>query len=518
MRHALLLAAALGVAGCSGHAGTSVEKPAAGDPTTPGVTMTLYDGWAIVEDRRRIELPAGDGEVRFDGVPSLIDTSSVTIAGSSAKPPTFSEQELVPGQPTTAELITHSIGKQVTIGTAHGDIKGTLLAASSNALVVETEGGVRMVPLEGVSALSVDGKTPYGGRPALRWRVASSDKHSELVTATYRAMGLSWNASYAFVIDEEGERTDVSAWITIVNGSGGEFKDARIRLTTPTPVLTPIEQRAQPANGDAFGNGYGTLGNQQRIQNPNARNVNAVVAIDEQAPPPPVRPVQPTMNPPRAAENHSYWLNVPETVRAGGTTQIAYVPRAVAVPSRKVLVFDPIGAEGVWRGATVVTDPSFDKTSTAGVAEYEELENVEAVGLGKALPAGSARIFVRDEGGKLRFTGTSSLEHVGAGERIRLKMGSSTDVMGTRTQTDFALDTVNKRMVEEIEVVIENKAKTPRDVVVLERLARGDSWVISWTSLSEDEIEKDDARTIRVPMSLKPAEKRTFRYRVVYTW
>jgi hypothetical protein len=510
-----ILVLTLLLAGCGGHAAKHTATPSSGDPAAPGVTITLYDGWGIVEDRRRLDLPA-DGEVTFDGVPSLIDLRTTSVTATSADT-RFTDQELVRGEPSTGEMITNSLGKQVTVVTGHGQVNGVLRTASNDGLVVESDAGIRLVPVDDVLSLSIDG-SQWAGRPALRWHVKAPHAGKSLVTAIYRAMSLSWTASYAFVIDDEGDRTDVAAWITIANGSGAEFKNARVRLTTPSPQVSPLDAPAPAAQGTPMIIGQRTS-NQQRVAiNQNPRMGYAVVAMDPEPPPPPQQR-QPVPQPAREKqESHSYWLTIPETIRAGTTTQIAYVPNAMAVPSRRVLVFDPIGAEGVWRGATIVTDPGYNKTSTAGVAEYVEIENTVEGGLGKDLPAGDARVFMRDAEGKLHPTGTTTLEHVGAGDRIRLKLGSSTDVVGTRKQTDFSLDSFDHRMVEEIEITLENKAKTPRDVVVLDRLARGDSWTVSWSSIAEDEMEKDDARTIRVPMKLAPGEKRTFSYRVVYTW
>ena len=68
-------------------------------------------------------------------------------------------------------------------------------------------------------------------------------------------------------------------------------------------------------------------------------------------------------------------------------------------------------------------------------------------------------------------------------------------------------------MVEEFEIAVTSAAAEPRTVVVLERMARGDTWRVPWASRP---AEKEDARTIRFVVTVAPGATEKVRYRVIY--
>ena len=96
-----------------------------------------------------------------------------------------------------------------------------------------------------------------------------------------------------------------------------------------------------------------------------------------------------------------------------------------------------------------------------------------------------------------------------------VKLGSAFDVVGERRQVDFAIDTKGRWMEEEIEVKLRNHKAEPVEVIVKENLYRWSKWQIK---TSTHRYDKEDARTIHIPVTVAKDGETVVRYRVRYTW
>ena len=78
-----------------------------------------------------------------------------------------------------------------------------------------------------------------------------------------------------------------------------------------------------------------------------------------------------------------------------------------------------------------------------------------------------------------------------------------------------AADTARKVITEEIEVKLRNRKEEPVKVIVKENLYR---WV-NWRIVSSTHAyEKQDARTIHIPVNVPADKEVVVRYTVRYTW
>ena len=74
----------------------------------------------------------------------------------------------------------------------------------------------------------------------------------------------------------------------------------------------------------------------------------------------------------------------------------------------------------------------------------------------------------------------------------------------------------NERWVtESFEIKLRNQKDTPVTVIVKENMYRWSQWEITNAS---HKWEKQDSRTIHMPIDLKPGEEKTITYTVKYTW
>ena len=136
--------------------------------------------------------------------------------------------------------------------------------------------------------------------------------------------------------------------------------------------------------------------------------------------------------------------------------------------------------------------------------------------MGVPLPAGRVRVSKLDSAdGSLEFIGEDRIDHTPRNESILLKLGSAFDVVGERRQVDFSIDTSRRVITEEIEVKIRNRKEEPVRVIVKENLYRWSNWKIMSSSHAFD---KQDARTIHIPVSVGADKEAVVRYTVRYTW
>ena len=147
---------------------------------------------------------------------------------------------------------------------------------------------------------------------------------------------------------------------------------------------------------------------------------------------------------------------------------------------------------------------------------YLQLDNSEKVGLGIPLPAGRVRVYKADPADdSLQFVGEDVIQHTPKDEKVLVKLGSAFDIVGERKQTDFKVD-VNAHTAEEaFEITLRNHKKEAVEVIVKENLYRWLNWEII---ASSDKFEKQDSRTIHIPVTIAPDGTATVTYRVKYTW
>ncbi|HKI69492.1 MAG TPA: hypothetical protein VKA67_07885, partial [Verrucomicrobiae bacterium] len=117
--------------------------------------------------------------------------------------------------------------------------------------------------------------------------------------------------------------------------------------------------------------------------------------------------------------------------------------------------------------------------------------------------------------GQLEFVGEDMIDHTPRNETIRVTTGNAFDLVGERKQTDFHVDTNNKKMDESFEIKLRNRKKEPVTIRVIEHLYRWNNWEITEKS---DDFTKKDAQTIEFRVPVNPDEEKKLTYTVHYSW
>jgi hypothetical protein len=449
-------------------------------------------GYAVVRHEREIELKSGRNEVRFMDVAGLIDPTTVSFQSLSDPNGTrVVEQNFQFDLVSTDKLLRKFVDQPITVEQARGDkvetFSGTLLSTSGGLVLRQADGSVRTIPHNsGVLLPSLPGGLIT--RPTLVWDVAAKKPGKHIARVAYQTTGMTWwadyNLTYAEGADANSCRLDVGAWVSILNQSGAGYPDAKIKLIAGDvhrAPATPSPRLAKAMRAEAL-------------------------AADEAA----------GFAEKQFFEYHLYTLGRPSSLPNNSTKQIELFPSVAGVQCEKTLVY--YGQAGFYwgYGGSPVTDRNYGMTGNKKVDTYLSFKNEQANGMGIPLPSGRVRVSKLDSAdGSLEFIGEDRIDHTPKNETILLKLGSAFDVVGERRQLDYSIDTSRKVITEEIEVKLRNRKDEPVRVVVKENLYRWVNWKIT---ASTHAFEKQDARTIHIPVTVPADKEVVVRYSVRYTW
>jgi hypothetical protein len=324
-------------------------------------------------------------------------------------------------------------------------------------------------------------------KPTLDWTIETDRAGTVDAELAYVSGGFDWNADYNMV-QTDSSALDIIGWVTMVNSSGKEFENARVKLMAgDVNKIQPQGQMAKRqfvAMAGAVG-GYGGA--------------------------PPV--VEKTFD-----EYHLYTLQRPVTIHDQESKQVEFV-RAAGVKSDVIYVYDGAKIEANryqgWQPDMIRNDSSYGTLSNPKVWVMREFVNSESNHLGMPLPRGKVRFYRRDTDGRLEFTGEDNVDHTPKDEKIRVFTGAAFDLTGERKRTIFHNDMGRSTMDEGFEIKVRNHKKEKAEVRVVEHLYRCNTWEISTSSAP---YTKTDAQTVEFRIPLQPDEEKTITYAAHYTW
>lgn len=437
-------------------------------------------GYAMIRQERTLDVERGVSTVSFQDVAALLDPTTVRFQSITDPEGTrVLEQDYRFDLLSMDKMLERYIDKKIIF---QGQ-EMTLLSVAGGGMLLQGADG-RILFQEGYNGV-VFPSLAEGliTRPTLLWKLAADRGGSQETRITYQTGGITWWADYNLLFtpgaDENSGTLDVGAWVSILNQSGGSYEDATLKL------VAGDVNRAQPA---------------AQPQMMYARGAVMEMAMDK------------GFEEKAFFEYHLYTLGRPVTIPDRSTKQIELFDSTRGVPARKILLYD--GAAEFARFGGRHEDQNFGVSSNAKVEVYLEFENKKEHGLGIPLPSGRIRVNQTDEAdGTQEFIGEHVIDHTPQGEKVRIKLGNAFDVVGERRQVAF--ERGRNWMTETIEVTVRNRKKEPVEVVVQERLYR---WTNAEIQSINQKHEMLDARTMHVPVMLRPDEEKKVIYTVRYSW
>ena len=459
--------------------------PPAQDPATTTLddqaelAVTIYNSdIALVRDVRNLLIARGTSDLHFMDIAATVNPATVHFR-SLTEPSRVNvvEQNYEYDLLEPDKLLRKYVGREVTLvrtryegnTTRDEEVRARLLSYN-NAPIWEIDGEiVTGMPASHIKFPELPGN--LYSHPTLIWTLDNTGGTRHRVEASYLAGKLSWNADYVLTVARDDKTADVDGWVTVVNGSGTSFKNAKLQLVAGD--LNRVRQVLGRMEMDAM-----------------RKSVAEAAA--------------PAMSQEAFSDYHLYTLARKTTVNNSETKQVSMLG-ATAFPVQKRYVVE--GQAFYYHNAQHPGAPMKDV-----VQVFYQFKNEEKAGLGMPMPSGTVRVYQSDSKGGVQFVGEDRIDHTPKDETINLKIGNAFDVVCERKQTDFQKIAGNTYEVE-YEVTVRNHKAAPISVEVNEPI--GGTWRMLQSSHTWEKTSAWAAQ-FAVPVSADGAATLKYRVRVTY--
>ena len=481
----------------------SNADPAAFDPQDYVRQQTLNSeyaqqnplpGYGVVRENRQIQLNSGENIVKFTDVAAEIDPTTVSFQCLSApSAASVLEQNYEYDLVSADKLLGKYLGQEIQIIRRAGSgpaetLSGNLLSFDESTLVLQNaDGGVQVLArgpeIEAIQLAKSDEELIT--KPTLVWKISSNQAGPQMAQVTYQTSSLTWRADYNLTVNADENAADMGAWVTILNQSGASYPDSKLKLVA---------------------------GDVQRVHPPQYSMYRQAASLSDALAAAPAGFAEKSF-----FEYHLYTLGRTTSLANNSTKQIELFDPKLDIPIQKTYVYYGIPDE--LRFASY-DSPNWDQNlgsdSNKKVDVYLLLTNSEKNGLGIPLPAGRIRVYKRDpDDNEKEFIGEDVIHHTPKDEDVMAKLGSAFDIVGERRQTDFNVNYNGHVATESFEIKLRNHKTEAVHVIVKENLYRWVNWEITSSS---DAWEKQDSRTIHIPVDVPAGGEKTITYSVKYTW
>src|SRR5262247_2008762 len=217
---------------------TAATPPAAGQDTSTlddqtELSLTVYNSdLALVRDVRSIQLPRGTSDLHFMDIPATVHFRSLTEPSRVNVLEQNYEYDLLEPE----KLLRKYVGRDVTLVRLVQDGGDTKEEEVKARLLSYNNAPVWQIGNEIVTGLHADHirfpELPGNlySRPTLIWSLQNDGAAKHRVEAAYLATKLAWNADYVLTVARDDRSADVDGWVTVTNGSGTAFRNAKLQL------------------------------------------------------------------------------------------------------------------------------------------------------------------------------------------------------------------------------------------------------------------------------------------------
>lgn len=362
---------------------TTVAVP--GGATAQGdVAVTIYqNGQSLVQDTRKLSMPAGRSKQEFPDVSAQIRAETVTLTGPGIG---IVEQNFDYDLLTPAKLMEKAVGQMVTLirtnpaTGAEVRVPARVLAANGG-VVLQVGNTIEVLRDDGLPVRVIFDKVPPNlrARPTLSVTLESKGGLTP-TTLTYLTPGLGWTSDYVTLFDDAKQTIDVQGWVTLTNNTGTDYANANVLLVAGNPnagggrrkYMTPWN----PATGTI--DEAGTESNDRE----------------------------------RLGDYYLYPLAERTTIANAQQKQVSFLD-VKAAPARSTYEYN-----NGWLATN-------EAASASSVLKFS---TSRAGGLGDQLPAGTMRVYMRDKRGDPQFIGESMIEATPMGSQMSIRTGDAFDV------------------------------------------------------------------------------------------
>jgi len=443
------------------------------------VNITVYNSnLGLVRETRRLTLPSGRIALRFADVTAQIRPETVHLASLTAPSSLrILEQNYQYDLLNPAKLLDKFVGREITLvlrryqnnTESFEPVQATLLS-NNGGQVWRINGQIVINPTNISEMRFPDLPKNLVATPTLVWDLENSNTAMQTIEASYLTNGMNWRSDYVLLINADDTKGDIQGWVTLTNSSGTSFEDARLQLVAGN--VNRVSESMNYAAGVAM-----------------ARKAMDEAQFQEQG----------------FFEYHMYTLQRSATIRDNETKQVSLL-EAAGFDVKKEFVLN--GQRYYYTG---YNNPGQAIKEKVGV--YMQFRNSQTNKLGMPLPAGTIRLYKKDDKGNQQFIGEDKIDHTPKDEDVRVKVGDAFDIVAERKQTDYKVLASGHLYEYAYEIKIRNHKDGPVTVVVNEPI--GGDWEMV-ASTFEAKKTAAFAAQFNVPVAKDGEATLSYRVRIRY--
>ena len=402
------------------------------------LALTVYNSdIALVRDVRNVQLPSGSFDLSFMDIAATVNPATVHFR-SLTEPANVEvlEQNYEYDLLDPEKLLHKYVGRDVTLVQTRTE-NGTTQQEEVKAHLLSFNGApVWRIGNEIVTGMRADHmrfpELPANlyTHPTLIWTLQNRGGARHRVETSYLAGKLAWNADYVLTVGRDDKTADLDGWVTLTNGSGTSFRNAKLQLVAGelNRVRQEIDEMRMKSLADSVARA-------------------------------------PQMSQEAFSDYHLYTLERKTSINNAETKQVSMLSGS-GVPVRKRYVVD--GQAFYYRNGRHPGAPIKDV-----VQVFYQFRNEQTSGLGMPMPAGTVRVYQADSHGGVQFVGEDAIGHTPKDETLNLKIGHAFDVVCERKQIDF--QQISSSVYEfEYEITLRNHKSSAITVEVNEPI--GGTW------------------------------------------
>ncbi|MEP3225728.1 MAG: hypothetical protein ABJO01_07125 [Parasphingorhabdus sp.] len=389
-----------------------------------GMILKYLRGYALITEQRTISLPAGEVDLRFEGVAGGIIPQSAIVTGL---PNGVMEKNRDAALLSPSALLNGHIGRSVSIrrtSAATGRVTeydAQIRTDASGGVIVQTAEGFEALRCTGLNEAIIYPAIPDGlsAKPTLSVKSRVSVPTRATVTLSYLATGFDWQANYVATVSADGQSMNLFSWVTLANGDETSFVNAQTQAVAGQPnkgrdsivraIGNAISLRCWPqaTTSDISVKRFERARAESRFSGRVLASPAAMMeAQSDVVTVSGAKRVQAQQE--ELGDLKLYRIPVPVTVASQSQKQIAMFEKG-AIP------FEQIHEAEIYA-------KSYVESNT--LAKTLRFQNKKRDGLGLALPAGKLVAFKKMSGEKL-LLGEGGLDDKAIGEEVEVTIGQS---------------------------------------------------------------------------------------------
>lgn len=431
----------------------------------------LAAGHALVHETRTLALTAGQHQIRIGGLPATLDPEAVAVGFGNGAGVSVLGQRVALANAAGGNALEGAIGSRVRVATGDpgGEIDGTLIGTSGQALLVQTtDHQVHLV--QRYTAVTLPADTVATGSTLLLDVDARTSGQRD-ASLTYTASGLGWRAAYAATLAAaSGCNMLFKPDASIANRSGRDYDDVALTLIAGQP----------------------NLGNRMRT----FASAPVPMAAAARA-----MPDQGTLG-----DYRSFTLAGPVNLPNGTVTLTPLYPARTIACTRSYTVDDGNAYS-----------PPKPLTNDFGPQDYQDrpITSTLAFTAPEALPAGTVRVWTMGPAGAPGLLGEGGIADTPKGQRAAVQLGQSFDLRASHDRTAFHVDLPAHTMEEAFKITLTNGGDIARTVTVREHPNRWREWTVAASNIKPSRVTPQ-LLEFEVPVPANGSA--TVSYTVRYTW